>query len=464
MAISSLGVGSGLDLSGILKSLMQVEQQPIIAMQRKEAVVQGRISALGSLKGALSSLQTAAGAMLPGSGQSLTEKYQTVKATTGDNTIVTASASTGAMPASYTLSGVELAKAQQVRKSFNSGDIPATGNNGTLAIQVGSVPGSSVNVSVNGGMSLSQIAEAINGSTAAVSASIINNGSTDHLIISAKETGGTNTITITGSNGGAGNDWRAFSYSTGAANAWTQQQPAASASATINGLTVTSPTNTISSAIPNVSLTLLKESASGTSLTVTRDSQSSVTSALNEFMKAFNSAASSMKTLGAYNPATKVAGALQGDSTLRGAQGLVSSLLQTQAGGTSAYQTLSDIGISLQADGSLKLDSTKLNTAVQADFTGVTNLIEKVGTAFKSGLESVVGSTGNITAATNSANQSIKDLQKRQEALTLRLEQVQARYTKQFSALDTLLAGMNQTSSWLGQQLSTLPGAYSGKS
>ena len=462
MAISSLGVGSGLDLSGILKSLMQVEQQPIIALQRKEAAVQGRISALGSLKGALSSLQTAAGAMLPGSGQSLTEKYQTVKATTGDNTIVTATASTGAMPASYTLSDVTLAKAQQVRKSFDSGDIPTTGNNGTLSIQVGS--GTAVDVAVNGGMSLTQIAEAINGSTAAVSASIINDGTTDHLIISAKETGATNTITITGSNGGAGNDWSAFSYSTGAANAWTQQQPAASASASINGLTVTSPTNTISSAIPNVSLTLLKESAGGTSLTVTRDNQSSVTSALNDFMKAFNSAASVMKTLGAYNPETKVAGALQGDSTLRSAQGLVSSLLQTQAGGTSAYQTLSDIGISLQLDGSLKLDSTKLNAAVQADFTGVTNLIEKVGTAFKSGLESVVGSSGNITAATNSANQSIKDLQKRQEALTLRLEQVEARYTKQFSALDTLIAGMNQTSSWLGQQLSTLPGAYSGKS
>lgn len=462
MAISSLGVGSGLDLGGIIQRFMQVEQQPLIAMKRKEATFQGRISALGTLKGALSSLQNAAGALQPSAGQSLADKYQTAKTTIGDSSIASATASSGALPANYTLSNITLAQAHQVRKAASDLTIPAAGNNGTLNIKVGSADG--VDVAVNGGMTLGEIAAAINDSEANVNASIINNGSTDFLILSAKDTGASNTITIAGSNADVDSDWRSFSYSTDTTNSWTTQQPASSASVDINGLTITSSSNTIASAIPNVSLTLLKDSTSGTALSVTRDNQSSISSALGNFITAFNSAANSMKSLGAYDPETRSAGALQGDATLRTAQSQVANMLQTMAGGSSAYQSLTDIGIALQADGTLKLDSNKLNAALKADFNGVATVVEKVATAFKTGLDNTVGSTGNINAATDSASQSIKDLQKRQEFLTLRLEQLQARYTKQFSALDSLIAGLNQTGNWLNQQLSSLPGAYSGKS
>ena len=87
--------------------------------------------------------------------------------------------------------------------------------------------------------------------------------------------------------------------------------------------------------------------------------------------------------------------------------------------------------------------------------------MDKVAKALDSGLENIVGSTGNITAATEGANRLIKQLDSRQEALAQRLEQIQARYVRQFSALDTLVAGMKQTSSWLTQQLANLPGASS---
>lgn len=168
-----------------------------------------------------------------------------------------------------------------------------------------------------------------------------------------------------------------------------------------------------------------------------------------------------MQGLGAYNAETKVAGALQGDGTLRGAQNQVRNLLQSKAGGSSVYQTLSNIGVSIEKDGTLKLDSTKLNKAIESDYAGVTNLVSSVGTTFKTSLESLVGTSGNITAATDSANRMIKDLGKRQSALADRLTQVEARYRKQFSSLDTLIAGMNKTSSYLNQQLASLPGASS---
>jgi len=456
MAISSLGAGSGLNLSGILTSLMEVEQQPLLALQKKEASYLSRISSLGNLKSALSTLQTAAANLIPDSTVSASEKFTSLKASAADNTIATATTSTGALASTYTLKNISLATAEQIRKTEGTLSIPASGT-GTLSIKVGT--GTAVDVSVTGGSSLSDIAKAINDAKPDVTASVINDGTTNHLVISAKKTGASNTVSITGSAG-----WEGFNFKPPATpastNAWTQQQNAASASVDVNGLTVTSDNNTITTAISGLTINLLKESSSGTTLSVTQDSTTSITAALNSFIKAYNDAASSMKSLGAYNETTKVAGALQGDATLRGAQSQIFNLL-TSKQGAGNYTMLADIGVALQKDGTLKLDTSKLNKAIESDFSAVANLTSAVGTAFKSGLESLVGTSGNITSVTESANRMIKELDRRQEALQSRLIRVQERYTKQFSALDTLIASMNQTSSSLTQMLANLPGSSS---
>ncbi|HXE37958.1 MAG TPA: flagellar filament capping protein FliD [Azonexus sp.] len=457
MTISSLGAGSGLDLNGILTKLMQVEQQPLLALQTKEASQQSRISALGTLKSALSSLQTAAQGFIPTTGQSVAEKFSTLKATVADTSIATASASTGASAANYALTNITLAKEEQIRKTGIT--IPATPD-GKLSITVGA--GTTVDVAVTGGSTLADVVKAINDSSADVSASIVNNGTSDFLILSANKAGQTNQITVTSDDPA----WSGFDYAPPGAstpgytnNSWTEQQEAKTASVDVNGLQITSDTNTISTAISGVTINLLKESVTGTTLTVTKDSTASLTSAINGFVKAFNDATKSMKDLGLYNTETKQAGALQGDATLRSAQTQVRGLLQSKAGGSSAYQMLSDIGVAVQKDGTLKLDTTKLNKAIEADFEGVGTLVSSIGTAFKTSLEGLVGTSGNIAAATDSTNTTIKNLVKSQTALSERLTKIEARYRKQFTALDTLLASMNKTSSFLTQQLANLPGA-----
>lgn len=456
MALSSLGVGSGLDLSSIISGLMQAEQQPLITLQTKEAAVQSRISALGSLKNVLSSLQTAASGLTPDTTQSAVEKFSSFKAKSADETIATATATNGAVAANYTLTDITLSSAEQIRKSQSALTIPTTGT-GTLSIKIGT--GDAVEVSVTGGMTLSDIAKAINDSDAKVSATVINDGTTKHLVVSASESGASNTLSITGST-----DWESFNYkpTSDAANdnVWTQQQGANSASVKVNGLTLTGNTNTFADAIPGVTINLLKSSAAGTSVAVTHDNKSSITAALNSFIKAYNDAATSMKTLGAYNEATKVAGTLQGDATLRSAQSQVFKLL-TSTQGSGDYKILADIGVSLQKDGTLKLDATKLNKAIDTDFSAVSNLVSSVGSTFKTGINSLVDTKGTITSATDSANRMVKEYQRREEAMNIRLQAVQARYTKQFSALDTLIANMNQTSSSLTQMLANLPGAAS---
>jgi len=457
MAISSLGIGSGLDLNGILTSLMEVEQQPLIALQKKEFSSQSRISSLGTLRSALASLQSAAASLAPDIGKTAVEKYQTLRATASDSSIATATVSSGAIATSYSLTNITLAKAEQIRVSGSALTIPAAGSNGTLSIEGGGTD--AIDVSVTGGSTLSEIATAINGAKAGVTAAVINDGTTDHLVLTANATGAANTIKVTGSAG-----WESFDYSSGTTNNWTLRQAATSASVDINGLTVTSDTNTIENSISGVSISLLKESASGTSLSVSMDNSTNLSSALTAFVKAYNASAATIRELGAYNAETKVAGALQGDSTWRSAQNQVVNMLLTTTGGSSAYQTLTDIGVTIQTDGSLKLDSAKLTKAISADFDNVAGLVGKIGKAFNDGINSIIGATGTLTSATENTNRVIKDLQSRQDALEVRLTQTQARYQKQFAALDTMLAGLNSTSSWLSQQLASLPGAYSGNS
>lgn len=481
MAISSLGAGSGLDLNSILTSLMQVEQQPLLALRTKEASFQARISSLGTLKGALSSLQTAAGGFIPSATQSLVDKYATFKASVADTTIASATAGNGAAAGAYELNVTALAASHRLtspgtdKVAENAAVTAGLAAGGTLKIELGTLSGSSptatysadalreLNVTVAAGSTLEQVRDAIN--TAAsdnrVSATIVTGTNGPQLILSSGKTGLENVLKLSGLGGfeydpaGAGSGNLSQSTSDGG-------QPPSNAAFTLNGIGATSSTNSVSGVLDGVTIKLAKLSAgTPTTLTVTKDSTTSLTAAISTFVKSYNDAAKSMTNLGYYDASTKKAGALQGDSTLRGAQTQVRNLLATQAGGTSAYQTLSDIGVTLQTDGTLKLDSSKLTAAVEADFGGVASLVSAVGTAYKNGLEGIVGTSGNITAATDSTNRLIKDLGKRQEALAERLTQIETRYRKQFSALDSLIASMNKTSAYLTQQLANLPGSSS---
>ena len=197
--------------------------------------------------------------------------------------------------------------------------------------------------------------------------------------------------------------------------------------------------------------------AGSTTLSVSKDVTAGLSNALNAFISAYNAANTSMSALGAYNPVTKAAGALQGNSTLRSAQNQVRSVLfDTVAGGSSAYQRLSDIGVAVAKDGSLSLDAAKLNKAIAADYNGVANLVAKVGGAYNTTLANIVGASGSLVAATDSATSMLKSLQNRENALSSRLNIIEANYRKQFTALDKMIAGMNKTSSYLTQQLSML--------
>lgn len=470
--ITSLGAGSGLDLNSLLTNLMQAEQQPLVALQQREASFQSRISALGTLQGVLSSLQTAAGSMVPAIGTTAVAKYTTFNASVADTTIASASASTGAVAGSYTLEVSSLAQSQRmVTPAYVGGSSSTVIATGDLKIEFGSLSGGiytadslrSKTITIDSSnATLGGLRDAINAANIGASATIVTGTSGAQLVLSSKETGLSNVIQLTGLTG--------FDYdpalNTGTMTQAALQggQAAANAAFTLNGIAATSTTNNVTGVLDGITLNLLKTTASltPTILKVSKDSIGSLTTSLNAFIKAYNDANKTMTGLGSYNATTKSAGALQGNSALRTASNQVRSLVfGATAGGTSPYQHLSNIGVSLAKDGSLSLDNAKLSAAVAADPASVANLVSAVGSAYKTGIEGLVGASGSITSATDGANRTIKDLTKRQQALSDRLTIIQANYTKQFTALDSLIAGMKQTSSYLTQQLANLPGVTS---
>lgn len=459
--ISSPGLGSGLDINGIITKLMQVESQPLTALATKEAGYQAKLTAFGSLKGALSSLQSAAKTLATAS------TFTGRTASVSDTSVFTASADSTAIAGSYNIAVSKLAKAHIISSSDDHS--AHTFQSGTLTITVGS--GTPVNISLTGPKTLSEISAAINEADAGVTAAVVNDGSVNRLVLTSDTTGLSNTIDLSAADSGGSGSTTLSALVTDIENAPLPVQAAQDAELTINGLAITRSSNTITDAITGVTLNLLKADATTpptAKLTVAANT-GAVTSAVGAFVKAYNDSIGGIKQLTAYDAASKKASVLTGDSTARSIQSQLSSLVSASVSGIAGgISRLSDIGITVQKDGTLATDSSKLSAAladpdkdVAALFSQTDSGNEGIAVRFNTLLTSIVGNDGLIESRTDGISATIKDIQRRGEALQLRLGQIEKRYRAQFTALDTLVASMNQTSSYLTQQLANLPSASS---
>ncbi|MBK7675393.1 MAG: flagellar filament capping protein FliD [Candidatus Accumulibacter sp.] len=468
MALSSPGLGSNLDVNGIISQLMALEQRPLVAQAKKEAGFQAKITALGSLQGAISALESAAANLVPASGTSALQKFTVFKTTVSDSTLASAVATTGAVAGDYRLEIQQLAKEHRIA-SATGGSSPFSGAGGTLpvggtlTISLDTAGGVSAHkttdVTIADGASPEAIRDAINSASAGVSALVINGVAGKQLVLTSNTAGSNQFIKLSGIAG--------LAYDPTSApqplDPFVQSQAAQGASFKLNGIAVAAETNTVTTALDGVTLTLLKGpeapaiSLSAT-LTVSKDTTSLATG-VNALVKAFNDFNTTASSLGSYDAGTKKAGALNGDSTLRTAQtsfrtalGKVPSELSS-----ATLQRLSDIGVTLQKDGKLSVDSAKLTMAIGNDLSSVASLVAAYGGAFKTAAAGLVGTGGLIAARSEGLSASIKSLGKQSEAISSRLTQIEARYRKQFTALDTAISGMTKTSNFLAQQLANLP-------
>ena len=465
MAITSAGIGSTLDVDGIITSLMSLEQRPLTVLAQKEASYQAKLSGLGSLKGALSSLQTAASSLMFDANSSALQKFSAFNATVADTTIATATASSGAANSTYRLDVTQLAEKHTLATSTTATPFSGVGGTltkgGTLTITLDTRAGSgtpsrTTEISIADGSSPEAIRDAINAAGAGVTASVITGMQGKQLVLTGDTTGSNQFIKLTGVD--------ALNYDPNATpapttDAFTEAQAAQDSAIKLNGIIITSNSNTVTSAIEGVTLNLTQKTEANkpTTLTVSRDT-SSLTSGVSALVKAFNEVSVTATSLGSYDKTTKVAGVLNGDATLRSAQNILRSVIGTipsELSGTT-QQHLSDIGVSMQKDGTLALDSNKLNKAISSDLAGVANLVAAYGKAFKTATDGLVGTTGTIAARTDGINTSVAAIGKQRSIVNARLVVIEERYRKQFTALDTLMSNMTSTSNYLTTQLANL--------
>ncbi len=373
--LSSPGLGSGLDINSIVGQLMTLEQRPLLLLNNKEAGQQAKISAYGSLKGALSSFQNSVKTLTNAS------TFSGVKATTTNPDIVTASALSSAAAGSHQIEVLTLAQAQKIKSDAFASTDTAIGS-GTLTIEFGTYnnDGSFTNhpdklakpITIESGQSsLGSIRDAINQADVGVSASIVNDGTGNRLVIASKDTGLNNALKITvDDNDGnhtdtAGLSRLAYDASTGGAANMAETVAAQNATMVIDGINISKPSNTISDALGGVTFNLLKaDPGTTTTLSVARD-VSKVQAGAEAFVKAYNELTKTIADVSRYDTANQQASILTGDSTVRAIQtqlrGVLNAFLPGAAGG---LNSLSQIGISFQKDGTLQLDNAKLNAVL----------------------------------------------------------------------------------------------------
>jgi flagellar hook-associated protein 2 len=468
--ISSPGLGSGLDINGIISKLMEVEQRPLLQLSNKEATQQAQISAYGSLKGALSTLQGAAKTLAK------SDFFAGLKATLTDSTIATVSASSRATAGAHQIETLTLAQPQKIKSEPFALASTSIGS-GTLTIEFGTynVDGTFTNnpqvttktITIEPNQSsLADIRTAINNAAVGITASIVNDGNGNRLIITSNNTGLNNTLKINvedddGNHTNAtGLSQLAYDATTGGIRNMTETVTAQNATMKIDGILISKPSNTITDALEGVTFNLLKAApGTTTSLSIAQDT-SKIQTAISTLVNAYNELGKTIVDLSQYDAKNNKASILTGDSTVRAVQtqirGVLSSILPTTIDGLSS---LSQIGISFQKDGTLTFDSGKLNTVFNESPENIAALFATDGFAVKldKTIDGMLKNNGLLDGRMDGINASIKDIGKQREAFVNRLETVEKRYRNQFTALDAMISSMSQTSNFLQQQLANIP-------
>ncbi|SDF09362.1 flagellar filament capping protein FliD [Dyella sp. 333MFSha] len=450
MATSSSTVtlgSSSIDVASIVTNLVNnkraAKDSQISTAQTSTST---QISAIGNFTSSLTSLQAAIKSLTDGTA------FSTLKTSIGDSTVLSATTDSTAKANVYNIAVTQLATSQKTTSgAFASARTTEVGT-GTLSIAVGD---KSMSVDIaSPANTLQDVRDAINNSKSnpGVTASIVTGTDGAHLVLTSQTTGAANAFTVTSSGGDGGLAQLDFDPATD-----TPTIKAQDALFTVDGTAASSPTNTTSTAIDGVTLSLAKTGSS--SITISNDT-SSVSTAMQSLVTAYNSFVSTYSTLTKYDATNQQVGALIGDATVNSIKSQVSQLLGSQlTGATASPRSLSDLGVSFQVDGTLKFDTTKLTSALSSNPSGVKDLLSGTnGIAPK--LDKLVtgwtSSSGILTQRTTNLNAKLKDLADQQTAWDSTMTDYTKRLTTQYTALDTMMTKLSSTSSYLTQQFDAL--------
>lgn len=455
--ISSLGI-SGLPLNDLLTNLQKNESQVLTVIQNRQIAAQSKLSAYGKLQGAISAFQKTADAV------GKTDTFGTIAATPGSDAI-SATATSQAIPGQYSIQVDSLASTQTMVFGGRADRTTNIGTDGTLNLTIN---GKTQSIDLTGkSTSLDGLVSAINGDpNIGVNATLVNDGSGTpyRLLFTSRQTGTANAVTsVSVTNNATLDQFLGYDATTNAnnnGNAGFSVQAATDAKAQINGIAITSSTNTINNAIDGVTLTLNKTTTTATSLSLAQDT-SVAKKAIQDFVNSYNSLLGTINSLTAYDVGSQTSSALTGDSVARSVQ---TRMRDAVSGGFDASlgTNLGQIGITTDPKtGQLQIDDAKLSQALASNNSGVKSLFTSatgIGKRVSDTADTFTKSGGILTAATDGLNKTITDIQKQYSETSDRIDQRMATYRTQFSQLDAMVSQMNSLGSYLTQQLGALNG------
>ncbi|RCW67616.1 flagellar filament capping protein FliD [Pseudorhodoferax soli] len=470
MAITSVGIGSGLEVEDIISKLVALEKKPLEGLQAKAEKIQTKVSSFAEIKSLVSTLQDAASKLALDSG------WNALAVKSSKESAVSVSVSGIAAATSFSVGVQKLAQSQStVSTAISAG---GTIGSGQLTLELGSWnagvftagTAAAVNVTVGANDTLAQVAAKINDSGAGVVATVLSDASGDRLMLRSKDTGAVSGFRITaadsdGNNAdNAGLSRLAFDLAQPtvgmAANTY---QAAQDAVATINGITVTSAKNQLVNAVPGLTISLNEVTPVGADALITSTvDKEAMTKNIQEFVDAYNAINTLLADSTKYDSETKTAGDLQGDSTAVGLRNSLRSVLTANGGSGNVFNSLSDIGITMARDGNLAINGSKLSTSL-GDLENVKKLfIQRNEDGSSTGLAARMKSyTGTLLSFDGLLNNKTDALGResdrnldQQDKINDRATLAEARLRKTYTALDVKMGSLQALANYMDQQVS----------
>ncbi|MFN3304274.1 MAG: flagellar filament capping protein FliD [Roseateles sp.] len=464
--ISSAGIGSGLDIESLVSKLVAAERTPITQLTKRTEGLKTELSVFGKIQSALSTLRDAASRLTsPGT-------WSGTLATSSDPSTVTVSAGNGAAIGNVAVKVEALAQSQTLVSGTPYASASTVVGEGSLTITLGAwnadntaftdkAGATPVTINIGSGQNtLAGIRDAINAAGAGVTASIVNDASGARLTLRSTNSGEVNGFRIdaTGGLSSLGYDPRV------GVTSLIQTLPAQNARALINGIEVSSESNSLKEAIDGLNITLLKTSSVPASIAITQD-KDAIKKLITDFTTAYNAVNALLREQTKYDSASKSAGALQGDATAIGLQ----NQLRNIVGGTTtlagSISRLAQIGLEPGSDGNLKTSDTKLNTAL-SDLDSLKKLFMGLdaGDGSNDGFaqrirkftDAALSTDGRLTSRQSGLQKLIDNNNKSIERLEDRVSLTEARLRARYSALDTQMAKLNNLSNYVTQQMANL--------
>jgi flagellar hook-associated protein 2 len=418
---TTLSSGAGIDVGSIVDNLVEAARAPERLWQAQQLKLKAQQAALNELNTDLGDLETRLMDLKDPLGP-----LGGFTTSSSNESVLSATAEPGATTGQHTIVVSQLAD----KASFYSNAVANVSDpiNGSISIKVGTADIVSIAIDSSNN-TLDALASAINQKQLGVTASVITDATGSRLVVVGNNSGMANDVVVTGSGS------LSFTQSTFAQNA----------KLTIDGVPIESATNTVTGAIPGLTIKLQgAKPDQAVALTVEQDT-GRVASAISSFVGSFNALIVAINKQFTYNATTNAAGALSGDPSVRALQQTLLEQISYTSSGTDAIHTLASLGITMNDDGTLKVDAAALNTVLKDNFEAVKSFLQGDGIhGFAVEFGKIMGNLTDPTRGPividlkgNAENQQI--LKDQIDSFELQLAVRQQQWLDQFSRIDAIL-------------------------